>query len=91
MDSEAIVPCHARVSRPTLTGRPQQLLLAHFRKRRSGAMAEGGPGGKRPRRASARLVAAAAESALPPLLRFLDGDPLRAVAKLLPDAALTCF
>jgi hypothetical protein len=53
-------------------------------------MADGGPSGKRPRRASARLVAAA-ESALPPLLRALTGDPLRAVAKLLPDAALTCF
>jgi hypothetical protein len=32
-----------------------------------------------------------AESALAPLLRFLDGDPLRAVAKLLPDANLTPF
>jgi hypothetical protein len=53
-------------------------------------MAEGGPSGKRPRRASARLVAAA-ESALPLLLRTLTGDPLRAVAKLLPDAALTPF
>jgi hypothetical protein len=28
---------------------------------------------------------------LPPLLRALTGDPLRAVANLLPDAALTCF
>jgi hypothetical protein len=66
--------------------------LARFRKRRrrSALMAEGGPSSKRPARASARLVAAA-ESALPPLLRALTGDPLRAVAKLLPDAALTCF
>jgi hypothetical protein len=53
-------------------------------------MAEGGPDGKRPGRASARLVADA-ESALPPLLRALTGDPLRTVAKLLRDAALTCF
>jgi hypothetical protein len=53
-------------------------------------MAEGPPSGKRPRRASARLVATA-ESVLPPLLRALTGDPLRAIAKLLPDAALTCF
>jgi hypothetical protein len=47
------------------------------------------PSGKRPRRASSRLVAAA-ESALPRLLRALTGDPLRAVAKLLDDADLPC-
>jgi hypothetical protein len=52
-------------------------------------MAEDSPSGKRPRRASARLVTAA-ESALPPLLRALTGDPLRAVLKLLPDADLPC-
>jgi hypothetical protein len=52
-------------------------------------MAEGGPSGNRPGRASARLVARA-ESALPPLLRFLAGDPLRAVAKFLGDADLPC-
>ncbi|KAJ1626387.1 hypothetical protein T492DRAFT_878540, partial [Pavlovales sp. CCMP2436] len=31
------------------------------------------------------------QSALPPLLRFLAGDTLRAVAKLLADADLPCF
>jgi hypothetical protein len=34
---------------------------------------------------------AAAESALPPLLHALTGDPFRAVTKILPDAAFTCF
>jgi hypothetical protein len=52
-------------------------------------MANGGPSGKRPRRASARLEAAA-EAALPPLLRDLDGDPLRAILKLIGGADLTC-
>jgi hypothetical protein len=52
-------------------------------------MAEGAPSGKRPRRASARLEAAA-EAALPPLLRALAGDPLRAILKLLGGADLTC-
>jgi hypothetical protein len=47
------------------------------------------PSGKRPRRASARLEARA-ESALPPLLRALAGDPLSAVLKLLGDADLPC-
>jgi hypothetical protein len=51
-------------------------------------MADAGPSGK-PRRASARLVAAA-ESALPPLLGALTGDPLSAVLKLLGDADLPC-
>jgi hypothetical protein len=54
------------------------------------AMAEGGPSGQRPGRVLARLEAED-ESALAPLLRFLAGDPLRAVAKLLPDAELTPF
>jgi hypothetical protein len=44
---------------------------------------------KRPRRASARLEAAT-EAALPPLLRALAGDPLRAIIKLLDGADLTC-
>jgi hypothetical protein len=48
------------------------------------------PSGKRPRRASARLVAAA-ESALPSLLRALGGDLLRALAKHLDEADLPCF
>jgi hypothetical protein len=51
-------------------------------------MADGGPSGRRPGRASARLVAR--ESALPPLLRFLAGNPLRAVAKFIGDADLPC-
>jgi hypothetical protein len=54
------------------------------------AVPEAAPSGKRPRRASARLVAAA-ESALPPLLRALDGDLLRALAKHLDEADLPCF
>jgi hypothetical protein len=49
----------------------------------------GTPLGKRPGRASARLLARA-ESALPPLLRALTGDPLFAVLKLLGDADLPC-
>jgi hypothetical protein len=53
-------------------------------------MAEGAPSGKRPGRASARLVARA-DAALPPLLRALNGDLLRAVAKLIADADLPCF
>jgi hypothetical protein len=53
-------------------------------------MAEGAPSWKRPGRASARLVARA-EAALPPLLRDLAGDLLRAVAMLVPDADLPCF
>jgi len=53
-------------------------------------MAEGAPSGHRPGRASARLVGRG-EAALPPLLRFLAGDPLRAVAKLITDADLPCF
>jgi hypothetical protein len=52
-------------------------------------MAEAPPSGKRPRRASARLEAAA-EAALPPLLRALAGDPLRAILKLIGGADLTC-
>jgi hypothetical protein len=52
-------------------------------------MADGPPLGKRPRRASARLEAAA-EAALPRLLRTLAGDPLRAILKLLGGADLTC-
>ncbi|KAJ1617135.1 hypothetical protein T492DRAFT_894216, partial [Pavlovales sp. CCMP2436] len=61
--------------------------LLPFEKR---LMAEGAPSGHRPGRASARLVACA-EAALPPLLRYLAGDPLHAVAKLLADAGLSCF
>jgi hypothetical protein len=61
-----------------------------FKKRRLSAMAEGAPSGKRPGRASARLVARA-EAALPPLIRFLAGDLLHAVTKLLADADLPCF
>jgi hypothetical protein len=55
-------------------------------------MAEAGPSAQPAPsgRVRARL-AAEDESALAPLLRFLAGDPLRAVAKLLPDAVLTCF
>jgi hypothetical protein len=55
-------------------------------------MAEGGPSAQPapPGRVRARL-AAEDESVLAPLLRFLAGDPLRAIAKLLPDASLTCF
>jgi hypothetical protein len=53
------------------------------------AMAEGPQSGRRPSRASARLEARA-ESALPPLLRALAGDPLSAVLKLLDDADLPC-
>jgi hypothetical protein len=45
---------------------------------------------QRPRRASARLVAAA-ESALPPLLRALGGDLLRHVVKFVDDADLPCL
>jgi hypothetical protein len=45
-------------------------------------MADGAPSGKRG--ASARFEARA-ESALPPLLRALAGDPLSAVLKLLDD------
>jgi hypothetical protein len=52
-------------------------------------MADAPPSGTRPRRASARLEAAA-EAALPPLLRDLSGDPLRAILKLLGGADLTC-
>jgi hypothetical protein len=59
----------------------------HFQN--SAAMAEEGPSGNRPRRASARLEAAA-EAALPPLLSALAGDPLRAILKLLGGADLTC-
>jgi hypothetical protein len=59
------------------------------KKRSSASMAEGGPSGKRPRRASVRLEGAA-EAALPPLLRALAGDPLRAILKLLGGADLTC-
>ncbi|KAJ1630645.1 hypothetical protein T492DRAFT_906639 [Pavlovales sp. CCMP2436] len=68
-----------------------QLLLARLSAGpdRCPAMAEGGPSGTRPRRASARLEAAA-ESALPSLLRAITGKPLRAVLKLLDDADLTC-
>jgi hypothetical protein len=47
------------------------------------------PSGKRPRRASARLVARA-DAALPPLLRALAGDPLSAMLKLVDDADLPC-
>jgi hypothetical protein len=53
-------------------------------------MAEGGASEQRPGRASARREAED-ESALAPLLRVLTGDPLRAVAKLLPGADLTPF
>ncbi|KAJ1630298.1 hypothetical protein T492DRAFT_906917 [Pavlovales sp. CCMP2436] len=54
--------------------------------------AKGGPSAKRPRHPNAQL-AAAAESASEPslLLRAITGDPLRAIAKLLPDADQTCF
>jgi hypothetical protein len=52
-------------------------------------MAASAPSGKRPRRASARLEARA-ESALPPLIRALAGDPLSAVLKLVDDADLPC-
>jgi hypothetical protein len=52
-------------------------------------MAEGAPSGRRFRRASARLEAAA-EAALPALLRALSADPLRAILKLLGGAELTC-
>jgi hypothetical protein len=52
--------------------------------------ADGPPSGKRHRRASARLVAAA-ESSLPPLLRALGGDLLRAVAKHIDEPDLPCF
>ncbi|KAJ1636624.1 hypothetical protein T492DRAFT_861394 [Pavlovales sp. CCMP2436] len=45
--------------------------------------------GNRPRRESARLKAVA-KAALPLLLRFLTGDPLRAIIKLLGGADLTC-
>jgi hypothetical protein len=53
-------------------------------------MAEASPSGKRPKRASARLVAAA-ESALPPLPRALGGDLLRHVVKFVDDADLPCL
>jgi hypothetical protein len=53
-------------------------------------MAEGPLSGKRPRRASARLEAAA-EAALPPLLRALGGDLLRHVVKFVNDADLPCL
>jgi len=43
----------------------------------------------RPRRTSVRLEAAA-EAALLPLLRFLAGDSLRAILKLLGGVDLTC-
>jgi hypothetical protein len=52
--------------------------------------AEGAPSGQRPRRASARLVAAA-ESSLPPLLRALGDDLLRAIVAQLDDADLPCL
>jgi hypothetical protein len=54
------------------------------------AMAEGAPSAQPAPsgRVRARL-AAEDESALAPLLRFLAGDPLRAIAKLLPGADLT--
>ena len=52
-------------------------------------MADAPPSGERPRRASARLEATA-EVALPPLLRALAGDPLRAILKHLGGADLTC-
>jgi hypothetical protein len=55
----------------------------------SALIADGASSGKRPRRASARLVVAA-EAALPPLLRALTGDPLRAVLKLVGDADRRC-
>jgi hypothetical protein len=59
-------------------------------------MAEASPSGSAsgswlpPRRASARLVAAA-ESALPPLLRAIGGDLLRHVVKFVDDADLPCL
>mmetsp|Transcript_36721 Transcript_36721/g.91058 ORF Transcript_36721/g.91058 Transcript_36721/m.91058 type:complete len:113 (-) Transcript_36721:246-584(-) len=46
-------------------------------------MAEGAPPRSR--------LEARTEASLPPLLCFLAGDPLRAVAKLLADADLPCF
>jgi len=52
-------------------------------------MADAGSSAMRPERASARLVERA-ESALPPLLRTLAGDPLGAVLKLPDDVDLLC-
>ncbi|KAJ1638689.1 hypothetical protein T492DRAFT_857838 [Pavlovales sp. CCMP2436] len=53
-------------------------------------MAVGAPSGNRPRRASERLEVAA-EVALPPLLRALAGDPLRAILALFGRITdLTC-
>jgi hypothetical protein len=55
-------------------------------------MAEGGPSAQpAPSGRMRARLAAEDESALAPLLRFLAGDPLRAIAKLLPDADLTPF
>ncbi|KAJ1619328.1 hypothetical protein T492DRAFT_890540 [Pavlovales sp. CCMP2436] len=55
-------------------------------------MADAGPSAMRPGRTSAQLVAAAEMASEPSLLlRTLAGNPLRAIAKLLPDADCTCF